>query len=48
MWLTRDGFLVPDVLEIASAEDMLLNPEPLKSKPSMFNSEVYIYIHTYI
>ena len=38
LWLWRDGYLVPDVLELANAEDGCMATEVLKSKPAMFNS----------
>ena len=38
MWLWRDGYLVPDVLELANAEDGCAATEVLKSKPAMFDS----------
>merc|ERR1712166_218216 len=38
MWLSRDGYLQPDTLELCSAEDSCTNTEKLKSKPEMFDS----------
>jgi len=46
MWLWRDGFLVPDVLELANAEDGCISTEVLKSKPAMFTSEG-LTVHQY-
>jgi len=46
MWLMRDGYLVPDVLELANAEDGCMATEVLKSKPAMFNSDG-LTVHQY-
>ena len=39
MWLWRDGYLVPDCLELADAADGCSETELLKSKPGMFDTE---------
>ena len=39
LWLQRDGYLVPNTLEAATAEDCCLNTKRVKSKPAMFNSD---------
>ena len=39
LWLWRDGYLVPDSLEKASAEDCCAVTEHIKSKPAMFNAD---------
>ena len=39
LWLYRDGYLVPDSMDLTNAEDSCASTEPLKSKPSMFNAE---------
>ena len=38
LWLFRDGYLVPDTMEIASAEDCCATTEPIKAKPAMFDA----------
>ena len=38
VWLTRDGFLIPDTQEMASAEDGCTLTETLRSKPAMFDA----------
>ena len=38
-WLWRDGYLVPNTLEIASAEECCAVTEPLKAKPVMSNAD---------
>jgi len=39
LWLMRDGYLIPDALEMASAEDCCSSPKPVKAKPAMFNAD---------
>ena len=39
LWLFRDGYLVPDTMEKASAEDCCAVTEPIKAKPAMFNAD---------
>jgi len=39
LWLFRDGYLVPDALERASAEDGCASTVQIQSKPSMFNAD---------
>lgn len=39
LWIWRDGYLVPDTLEMANAEDCCAASEHIKSKPAMFNAE---------
>ena len=39
LWLWRDGYLVPDTLEMATAEDCCAKTEHIKSKPAMFNAD---------
>ncbi|KAL9180545.1 hypothetical protein ACHAXT_010998 [Thalassiosira profunda] len=39
LYLFRDGYLVPDTLEMASAEDCCASTERIKSKPAMFNAD---------
>jgi len=39
LWLMRDGYLVPDALEMASAEDCCASSKPVKAKPAMFNAD---------
>jgi len=39
LWLWRDGYLVPDTLEMASAEDCCAQTEHIKSKPAMFDTD---------
>ncbi|KAL7542900.1 hypothetical protein ACHAXR_012196, partial [Thalassiosira sp. AJA248-18] len=39
LWLWRDGYLVPDTLEMASAEDCCASTEDIKAKPAMFDAE---------
>mmetsp|Transcript_20763 Transcript_20763/g.41318 ORF Transcript_20763/g.41318 Transcript_20763/m.41318 type:complete len:821 (+) Transcript_20763:54-2516(+) len=39
LWLWRDGYLVPDTLEIATAEDCCKSTEFIKAKPAMFNAD---------
>ena len=39
VWLTRDGFLVPDSQEIANAENGFTVTEKLRSKPAMFKAD---------
>lgn len=39
LWLWRDGYLVPDTLEMASAEDCCAVTEHIKAKPAMFNAD---------
>jgi len=39
LWLWRDGYLVPDTLEMASAEDCCAKTEHIKSKPAMFSAD---------
>jgi len=39
LWLNRSGFLVPNVLELANAEDSCVMTEALKARPAMFNSD---------
>ena len=39
LWLFRDGYLVPDTMEIASAEDCCATTEPIKAKPAMFDAD---------
>lgn len=39
LWLWRDGYLVPDTLEIATAEDCCKSTEFVKAKPAMFNAD---------
>jgi len=39
LWLWRDGYLVPDTLEMASAEDCCVATEHIKAKPAMFNAD---------
>ncbi|KAL7539110.1 hypothetical protein ACHAWF_006302 [Thalassiosira exigua] len=39
LWLWRDGYLVPDALEMASAEDGCATTERVKSKPAMFDAD---------
>ena len=39
LWLFRDGYLVPDALELASAEDGCVESRVIKSKPAMFDAE---------
>merc|ERR1711871_1290612 len=38
LWLWRDGYLVPDALELADASTGCRVTEPLKAKPPMFDS----------
>jgi len=38
VWIVRDGYLQPDTLQIATAEDCCSKPEDIKAKPSMFNA----------
>lgn len=38
LWLWRDGYLVPDTLELGSAEDCCASTERIKSKPAMFDA----------
>lgn len=38
LWLWRDGYLVPDSLEVSSAEDCCAATEHIKAKPAMFNA----------
>jgi len=38
LWLSRDGYLVPDSLELASATDCCLSTQKAKSKPAMFDT----------
>eukprot|EP00929_Paragymnodinium_shiwhaense_P083127 TRINITY_DN44165_c0_g3_i3.p1 TRINITY_DN44165_c0_g3~~TRINITY_DN44165_c0_g3_i3.p1 ORF type:complete len:844 (+),score=196.60 TRINITY_DN44165_c0_g3_i3:46-2577(+) len=38
IWIIRDGYLQPDTLQKASAQDCGAAPEDLKAKPAMFNS----------
>ena len=38
LWLWRDGYLVPDTLEMGTAEDCCAVTERVKSKPHMFDS----------
>ncbi|EJK57839.1 hypothetical protein THAOC_22079 [Thalassiosira oceanica] len=39
LWLFRDGYLVPDTMEMASAEDCCAVTEPVKAKPAMFDAD---------
>ena len=39
LWLFRDGFLVPDAMEMASAEDCCAATEPVRAKPAMFDAD---------
>lgn len=39
LWLWRDGYLVPDTLEMASAEDCCSTTKHIKAKPAMFNAD---------
>jgi prolyl oligopeptidase len=39
LWLWRDGYLVPDTLEMASAEDSCKYTELIKAKPAMFKAD---------
>jgi len=39
LWLTREGYLLPDSQEIASAEDGCTCTEIIRSKPPMFSAE---------
>lgn len=38
LWVMRDGYLVPDTLELGSAEDGCANTRVIKSKPAMFDA----------
>jgi prolyl oligopeptidase len=38
LWVMRDGYLVPDTLELGSAEDGCANTHVIKSKPAMFDA----------
>eukprot|EP00927_Polykrikos_kofoidii_P078851 TRINITY_DN7564_c0_g1_i1.p1 TRINITY_DN7564_c0_g1~~TRINITY_DN7564_c0_g1_i1.p1 ORF type:complete len:765 (-),score=130.22 TRINITY_DN7564_c0_g1_i1:62-2356(-) len=38
VWLTRNGYLVPDTLEMASATDGCKTTEKFKAKPAMFDA----------
>eukprot|EP00937_MAST-01D_sp_MAST-1D-sp2_P002103 g2103.t1 len=38
LWLWRDGYLVPDALELASAADGCRSTTPLRQKPHMFDA----------
>ena len=43
----RDGYLVPDTLELGSAEDGCANTHVIKSKPAMFDDlPNYLYSST--
>ena len=39
LWLWRDGYIVPDTLEMATAEDCCKSTEFIKAKPAMFNAD---------
>lgn len=39
LWLWRDGYLVPNTLEMATAEDCCKSTEFVKAKPAMFNAD---------
>jgi len=39
LWLWRDGYLVPDSLEMGSADDCCATSEHIKSKPPMFKAD---------
>ena len=47
LWLWRDGYLVPDTLELASAEDCAVVTEPVKAKPAMFDAEGLIVVQRF-
>jgi len=38
LWLWRDGYIVPDTLEMASADDCCAVTEHIKAKPAMFDA----------
>jgi len=38
VWVSRDGFLVPDTLELATAADCCVKLDKLKNRPHMFDS----------
>jgi len=38
VWLWRDGFLVPDSVDLANAENCCASPETIKSKPAEFDA----------
>lgn len=38
LWVTRNGFLLPDTLELATAEDSCASVERVKAKPAMFDA----------
>lgn len=42
LWLWRDGYLVPNTLETASAEDSCKSTEFIKAIPDMFNADGHI------
>lgn len=39
VWVSRDGFLVPDTLELATAADCCAAPEKLKGRPHQFDAK---------
>lgn len=39
LWLWRDGYLVPETLELADAADACAAAQKVKSKPAMFNAD---------
>ncbi len=38
LWLWRDGYIVPDTLEVASADDCCAVTEHIKANPAMFDA----------
>ena len=47
LWVMRDGYLVPDTLELGSAKDGCANTHVIKSKPAMFDDlPNYLYSST--
>jgi len=38
IWIVKDGYLQPDLLQLASASDCGSSPEDVKSKPAMFDA----------